>query len=421
MQSKELISPGNRITTQYDASSNVVSVTPESVFSKLDRLLVPVSTTGKLPKPLVPHAFHYTKHLVTKGYGDIFFASRVSYINSFRIAGQEANLDTFVSNNNLPSNANVANKALDKLNQKVRTDLDLSVSAFEWKQTARMVSQLNPRGLANMERELFRKLSLRKDWRHITKIPADLWLQYQYGFRPLMSDIWSSADEAIRVARNGLQSFEASSSLPLDGLQLSLGTNGYGSLALENLTGKQVVKYGIRFDAGITDENRAQHFTSLNPVSIAWELIPYSFVVDWFVDIGTTLRSFETSLINNVAFQDGYKTELTYFDADLVKRYPDRDPDNLFLIYPQVVRNGSYHYSDMNRTLLSTYPMPSIPRFKSNLGSAQLLSAAALLAQFLHDPLESKSYKKLLALSNPEKLRPGGRKRNAQSRALRNN
>ena len=421
MQSKEVIQPGIRSTTYYDAvTGTVVNHTTDPEYTSLDRLNVSISTNGKVTKPLEPHALRYTKTTVKKGFGNIFFASRVSYANSFRNEGPELDLSSYLSLNDLPSVANVSNKALSKLNSKVRTSLDLSISAFEWRQTARMVSQLSPAGLANMERELFRKLSLRKDWRRITKLPADLWLQYQYGFKPLMSDIWSAADEAIRVARNGLQSFEASSWSPLDGLNFDLGENGYGSLSVGNVKGKQIVKYGLILDAGITDANRYQHFTSLNPVSIAWELLPYSFVVDWFVDVGTTLRSYETSLLNNVAFKSGYRTELHYLDGDLVKRYPNRDSANQYIIYPQGQTPGTYHFSYMDRSILSAYPLPSLPRFKSNLGSERLLSAAALLAQFLHDPFESKSYKKLLALSSPVKVLPGDRKRNAQSRALRN-
>ena len=43
---------------------------------------------------------------------------------------------------------------------------------------------------------------------------------------------------------------------------------------------------------GMSTVGTLEQFGVLNPASVAWELTPFSFVVDWFVNIGSFLRQF---------------------------------------------------------------------------------------------------------------------------------
>ena len=63
----------------------------------------------------------------------------------------------------------------------------------------------------------------------------------------------------------------------------------------------------------VSDADKARMvstYTSMNPASIKWELVPYSFVVDWFYDIGSYLRGCETSTIYSSVFKAGWTSEL---------------------------------------------------------------------------------------------------------------
>jgi hypothetical protein len=70
-------------------------------------------------------------------------------------------------------------------------------------------------------------------------------------------------------------------------------------------------------------------FTSLgftNPLQVAWELVPLSFVVNWFVDVSSALETYDIG-DRGVSVYDEYITYTTYceptkvritFDDDLV-------------------------------------------------------------------------------------------------------
>lgn len=74
-------------------------------------------------------------------------------------------------------------------------------------------------------------------------------------------------------------------------------------------TGDQthVVKVGIK--AYVSDATLAQIGSHglTNPAALAWELFPLSFVIDWFIPIGSFLDGLSTSL--GMEFRDGYMTK----------------------------------------------------------------------------------------------------------------
>lgn len=282
----------------------------------------------------------------------------------------------------------IENEALDKLNEKVRGSLDLSVSGFEYKQTQEMLKLLSPKGLRNYAQDAWTRVhgyrgkprSLWDAVKDVSGIPADAWLQYQYGWKPLVSDIYGIADESLHVARNSLTGFTASSMRRVEGIDMpySLGYAAKWS-GFKQLKGKWACKYGLVLDAELETAERLARWTSLNPVSIAWELLPYSFVVDWFYDIGGFLRAIETSLANNVSFVSGYKSTIRAYEY-----YPTIEWDGTYSGVGMKGQCAGYcKYVRFNREVLSSYPLPNVPRFKSNLGSTRLLSAAALLQQWL--------------------------------------
>jgi len=122
------------------------------------------------------------------------------------------------------------------------------------------------------------------------------------------------------------------------------------------------------------------NLTSLNPASIAWELTPFSFVVDWFFDVGGYLRALETALIYGSLFVDGFilRSYRNWGECRIDSR-KDYGSDT-FNIYQG---SGTYQKTRYERAPLLGYPFPKLPVFKADLSSAQLLNAAALLSQHL--------------------------------------
>jgi len=124
-------------------------------------------------------------------------------------------------------------------------------------------------------------------------------------------------------------------------------------------------------------------WSSLNPISIAWELTPYSFVADWFIDIGSYLRATESALLYQQAFRSGTSTS-TYY------RLFETEQSGV----SQLLSNGKLTTTiddckavsrqiGKNRSVLTGSPYPRLPSFRADLGSSRLFSAAALLSQFV--------------------------------------
>jgi hypothetical protein len=146
------------------------------------------------------------------------------------------------------------------------------------------------------------------------------------------------------------------------------------------VTEQQRIKFKAQFRAPTSTVQLLSNFTSLNPVSIAWELTPYSFVVDWFIDVGGYLRNLETACTHGSTFVNGFYTEGYRLDVSCQSFGSYTDGSNY--IHTQDLK-GSTVITKGRRTTLGSYPLPRIPQFKMDLGASRLLNAAALLSQHL--------------------------------------
>lgn len=109
------------------------------------------------------------------------------------------------------------------------------------------------------------------------------WIEIQYGWLPLLSD--------VNEAANALRALEA----PRKSL-LRVGTNDHStyqasqSYTLWNIPGvwrcKQSLYYEFRENLSVS-----RSLSLDDPYSVAWELLPWSFVIDWFIPIGSFIEN----------------------------------------------------------------------------------------------------------------------------------
>jgi hypothetical protein len=215
---------------------------------------------------------------------------------------------------------------------------------------------------------------------------ASNWLQLQYGWKPLMSDIEGflkimgtmngpndfvqkvrgSATESLQVVDNSYP--------PGDGV-IGLGNSGRSTFTLQTK-----VKFVIRFkmESPLSALFSQTGFT--NPLSLAWELLPFSFVGDWFLPIGDYLEALEAW--KGMAFLGGSKTTFTRIKTDSVINYSGPAVDN-----PTVIINLNAEFRNeqirLGRQVLGTFPSAVLPSFnKTGLsGGQRAANAIALLAQ----------------------------------------
>lgn len=265
------------------------------------------------------------------------------------------------------------NMALSRLNEKVRGGLDIGVSLAEAGQTARMIGSL-----ARI-RELVRSGGMRLG---STMDVANGWLLWQYGWRPLAQDVFDAANEALNISLKVIKTISGSASMKTVGLGKRTLASQNWSYVFENVAeGRQGCRIVLELELPGSTLDR---WSSLNPISLAWELVPYSFVVDWFYNVGGFLRNAETALLYSSRFRKGYYSE--YFGANVTenaasqKIYVSGSPPRYYSTSGVV---SSAKYRRFQRTVLTSYPLPRPPTFRTSLGSEQLLSLAALLRQFL--------------------------------------
>lgn len=260
------------------------------------------------------------------------------------------------------------NAALSRLNEKVRGTLDLSVLLAQAGLTVRMFR-------ASENARLF--LQTFRGWRGLIKGTSEARLAFAYGWSPLASDIYSTANESVRLVINEIEHVRARMHENVPSGTSYVPVRWYGSCPVKMVrNGKFVCQYGLKFKTKGYDIAR---WSSLNPLSLAWELLPYSFVVDWVYDVGSYLRDLETSLLYANSFVNGYKTIGTFYDVTGSAGAYRRESNSYGYSEYIVSATTSGRYRSLVRTKLVSYPAPRLPSFKADLGSGRLLNLAALI------------------------------------------
>jgi hypothetical protein len=114
-----------------------------------------------------------------------------------------------------------------------------------------------------------------------------------------------------------------------------------------------------------------------NPALLAWELLPYSFVVDWFLPVGNYLQSLTD--FAGFTFVDGwvsYKTE-QWFTIEYTGKVTTGGGRAIWR-----TGFGKRYQAEYRRDVLSSFPGANLPSFKNPIGGeplARFLTAYSLL------------------------------------------
>jgi len=121
---------------------------------------------------------------------------------------------------------------------------------------------------------------------------SDNWLELRYGWTPLYYDIHTASIFIERGINDpvGPSYYNVRTSTSGKGKVTIIPPNSCSSA---NTKGAYTIRKGAGIDYRITDpEYVANEALGLhNPGLLAWELLPFSFVADWFIPIGDALQS----------------------------------------------------------------------------------------------------------------------------------
>lgn len=117
--------------------------------------------------------------------------------------------------------------------------------------------------------------SSKNDW-------ASRYLEFHFGWSPMIGDIYDS----IEVLQNPIKDVDVSASAKSSwrSYQWSTGTPG-SDQNFWKVDGIFLVRHGLQVSVSNPNLWLANQLGLINPLQIAWEVVPFSFVVDWFVNV----------------------------------------------------------------------------------------------------------------------------------------
>lgn len=147
----------------------------------------------------------------------------------------------------------------------------------------------------------------RFDPRRARSQPNSVWLEYTFGWSPCIADIY-----------NAIEVFETQfPDLPVRG-----AAKNFEHIKLYNSSRKlDTERYCVkrlRADLRINNPNLllANQLGLLNPAAVVWDIIPFSFVVDWFLPVGRYIATFNDQagiqLLNQSTKTDAYALTSVY-------------------------------------------------------------------------------------------------------------
>lgn len=123
----------------------------------------------------------------------------------------------------------------------------------------------------------------KKTW-HKTAPFMQNWLELQYGWLPLYGDVYAGAQALSHYFNVPPRTVYYVTRRKLGSLPGSGSPSNY-----QWSEGSNIAR--VRIKAIVSEVNYAQLTGLLDPLSVIWERIPYSFVFDWFIPVGTYLEA----------------------------------------------------------------------------------------------------------------------------------
>lgn len=269
-------------------------------------------------------------------------------------------------------------EAFNDLVEKTRGSIDLSIDVFQARQTKQMLNVMERvedavKQLPRLPKRSVADLTLKS-----VKYLGGKWVEWVYGISPMLSTIHGIAEETLMHNMNETVRVEGRKSLK-ETLNKREPSNRGGSSSAIVHRGQIFAKTRFSVTLNAPTPFELDRLTSLNPVSIAYELLPWSFVVDWFYDMGSYIRGLETSMLYSSQFKSGYVTTVAGFDSTAAGAWISSSSLGSYM----ESHNACRRFRDFSRELLWDYPVPTAPRLRLDLSSGRMLNAAGLMSQFL--------------------------------------
>jgi hypothetical protein len=259
--------------------------------------------------------------------------------------------------------------------------VNLGVAYAERSQTARLLGDTTrqlARSFTQLKRGNVRKAMQELGIANKTKFPPgnsvpQKWLGLQYGWKPLLSDIYGSVAALEQRPKDDwrvtVKSKKKSEEIWLTTYSIDDAGSGVARSERSNFTridalpGNELL--GSLASLGIT-----------NPLLIAWELVPYSFVVDWVFPVGSWLDSLDSWL----GYDSAYVSSSTLTRCEWTGKGKHTELNNGFGGFIDADYLETKRIVSLERVATVGMPLPTFPRIKDPRSLSHAASGLSLLA-----------------------------------------
>lgn len=206
------------------------------------------------------------------------------------------------------------------------------------------------------------------------------WLEYSYAWKPLLYDFYDHAEALANVLTEKSDAMRVVSARGSSSWrEFDKGDTPNSVLTRKSkVRQRQMIEMKIWYRIDKDGNSFANVFGLTNPLTVAWELVPFSFVADWFIPIGTALESL--TAYRGLTFLGGSKT--TRLETSIEASYAYKGSIAFSSTGTDTYSgsaSGTVKYFSMVRSGLSSFPVYGFPKFKDPRSFSHAATAVALL------------------------------------------
>lgn len=124
---------------------------------------------------------------------------------------------------------------------------------------------------------------------------AAFWLELQYGWKPLLSDIYGTAEVLTGLIGTQDVYFKAVASASYSKEEQNPFPGQYTATSIRSKV-TYSIKNIVYYRVASMETRTLQQLGIINPAQLAWDLVPFSFVIDWLLPVGNWLQSMTSTV-----------------------------------------------------------------------------------------------------------------------------
>lgn len=212
------------------------------------------------------------------------------------------------------------------------------------------------------------------------KAVSQAWLELQYGWKPLLSDIYGTAEffaeRALKRQQTILEERQSGKVKRTFYDKYRLVNVDTNRIDIRDFRGDFEARShcSIKYVIDNPSHNLAHKFGLTNPALLAWELVPYSFVVDWFLPIGKYLEQIGQTA--GLKFISGHTTTIK---RSIYSGFETANTLTPAFVFDSKTVAGRKEIIYMERRKIGGFPAPIFPVFKNPVSFLHAANAIALL------------------------------------------